>query len=115
MQIRFVIAFLSLFGATFPAHADSELVLLHYDLEIASYCGLVDDQVLLGFQALLLQITESEQSAKSEIEQARMQAWKEAHREWENRGLGGFRAWCKNEATQAAQRLRANADLETKQ
>ena len=115
MQIRILIAYLSLVGTTFPAHADSELVLLYYDLEIASYCGLVDDQVVLGFQALLLEKKESEQLTKSEMEQARMQAWKEAHREWENRGLGGFRSWCKNEATQAAQRLRANADLEMKQ
>ena len=112
MQIRLLIAFISLAGAALPAHADSELVMLHYDLEIASYCGLVDDQVLLGFQALLLQKLELEQLSKSELEQARMQAWKEAHREWENRGLGGFRAWCKNEAAQAAQRLRANADLD---
>ncbi len=34
-----------------------------------------------------------------------MQAWNEAHWEWENRGLGGFKAWCRNEAADAAQRL----------
>ena len=114
MQIRNLIAFLALAGTAFPAHSDSELVLLYYDLEIASYCGLVDDQAVLGFQALLAEKTESEQLTKSELEQARMQAWKDAHREWENRGLGGFRSWCKNEAAQAAQRLRAHADSETK-
>jgi hypothetical protein len=36
-----------------------------------------------------------------------MQGWKEAHLEWQNRGLGGFRGWCRTEATEAAARFKA--------
>jgi hypothetical protein len=31
-----------------------------------------------------------------------MDAWKMAHAEWQNRGLGGFRNWCRTEGMEAA-------------
>lgn len=36
-------------------------------------------------------------------------AWQDAHAEWRNRGLGGFRAWCRGDARRTAERLAADA------
>ena len=95
-----------------PVRADSDLIQLHYDLEIASYCGLVSQEVLTGFNFLLAQKIESDHVTQEENEKARMQAWKEAYREWENRGLGGFKAWCLNDVTEASQRLKSGINQE---
>ena len=34
------------------------------------------------------------------IESAEGEAWKLAYREWDNRGLGGFRRWCARDGRQ---------------
>ena len=81
------------------------LVRIHYDLEVASYCGLATESVVEGFRNALKLQTESADVTQHDVEQARMQAWKEAHWEWENRGLGGFKGWCANEAVEGARRL----------
>lgn len=90
-----------------PALADTRerLVQLHYDLEVAAYCGLVSENVLSGFRSALQYETENADLSQREVELARMQAWKEAHLEWQNRGLGGFRNWCANDAMEGAMRL----------
>ena len=87
------------YAASSAALADSnqDLVRLHYDLEVASYCGLVNEKALNGFNRSLQQTIAVEKLTRKDIEEARMQAWKEAHWEWENRGLGGFKSWCANE------------------
>lgn len=36
---------------------------------------------------------------------ARTEADKLAHREWDNRGLGGFRRWCRQDAARYARTL----------
>ena len=71
------------------ADSNQDLVRLHYDLEVASYCGLVNEKALNGFNRSLQQTIADEKLTRKVIEKARMQAWKEAHWEWENRGLGG--------------------------
>ncbi len=87
------------------ANTQERLIQLHYDLEVAAYCGLVSKNVLEGFQTALKDETESANLSQGDIELARMQAWKEAHLEWQNRGLGGFKYWCANEAMEGAKRL----------
>ena len=82
-----------------------ELVQIHYDLEVANYCGVVNNNALAGFNAALQHLKESENVTDEDVEQARMQAWKDAYWEWQNRGLGGFKGWCANEALEGARRL----------
>ena len=106
---RLVIA-LILSNSTAFADLDSALVKLHYDLEIASYCGLVTPKVMEGFHIALNQNISENNLSREDIEQARMQAWKDAHEEWANRGLGGFKSWCQNEVTEAANGLRSFAN-----
>ena len=100
------------YAASSASLADSNQVLvrLHYDLEVASYCGLVNEKALNGFNRSLQQTTADEKLTRKDIEKARMQAWKEAHWEWENRGLGGFKSWCANEVKAATRRLESYAD-----
>lgn len=90
------------------ASTQERLIELHYDLEVAAYCGLVSKNVLTGFQTALKNETETANHSQRDIELARMQAWKEAHLEWQNRGLGGFKYWCANEAMEGAKRLESH-------
>lgn len=85
-----------------PAHP---LTRVYYELEVASYCGLVSDAVHAGFrrEAAPLERTHSQ----AQIERSRMDAWQAAHLEWQNRGLGGFKRWCRNEGRAAAARFLA--------
>jgi hypothetical protein len=41
------------------------------------------------------------------LNELRGKAWQAAHWEWQNRGLGGFRGWCRNEGRAAAERFLA--------
>jgi len=86
---------------------DSELVRVFYELEVTSYCGLTTDEVGAGFRSEVDRIMTAHDIDDAGMQQARMQGWKEAHLEWQNRGLGGFRGWCRTEATEAAARFKA--------
>ena len=89
---------------------DLEVLQLHYDLETASYCGLVTARAKQGFNNELQRISVINTLGTGDIEKSRMQAWKDAHWEWENRGLGGFRAWCANEVKEAVERLESYSE-----
>jgi hypothetical protein len=81
------------------------LVRVHYDYEVVQYCSLANDKVITGFRRQLASIVAETGASRDAIEAARSIAWKAAHLEWQNRGLGGFRGWCKNEGRQAATRF----------
>lgn len=93
---------------TLPVRADSltELVDVVYLVEVAGYCSLVDDSVVRGFRRERRRIIDASNFSQSQIESANATAWKMAHAEWQNRGLGGFRAWCRDEGTAAAEHFR---------
>lgn len=84
-----------------PPPADP-LVRLHYDAEVAAYCGLLSSAVQAGFQHQLRALMARSGATDEDLQQARMQAWQAAHLEWQNRGLGGFRGWCAVEGREAA-------------
>jgi hypothetical protein len=88
---------------------DSDLVRVFYELEVTSYCGLTTDRVGAGFRSEVDRIMIARGIDDAGMQQARMQGWKEAHLEWQNRGLGGFRGWCRTEAAEAAARFKALA------
>jgi len=75
---------------------------LIYRFEVASYCGLVSARVGTGFRMRLTGLIAREQMNPQRLREARARAWKAARWEWENRGLGGFRAWCRTEGRSAA-------------
>ena len=80
---------------------------LLYDFEVASYCGLVTDDVGEGFRSKLTALVERYCVDRAEMDTLRRRAWQDAHAERQNRGLGGFRAWCGGDARRAADRLAA--------
>lgn len=82
-----------------------ELVRTYYDFAVAEYCRLVDASVYSG--ALLLH---QDQLARGKISRAAdRRAWIDAtvaaDLEYQNRGLGGQRNWCRNEGADAARRF----------
>ncbi len=77
----------------------------YYELEVASYCGLVSEAVAAGFQRQERRILGDAAVEQEILNEIRGKAWQAAHREWQNRGLGGFRGWCRNEGKAAAQRF----------
>jgi len=73
-----------------------------YDYAVTSYCGLLTAEVEFGFQRELAAITEQSGLSSEEAKDLRIAGWVDADREWSNRGLGGFRAWCVEDGLPAA-------------
>ena len=82
-----------------------ELSAVFYDFEVASYCGLVTDAVGNGFRREAKRLISRDAVDSETVTHLRGKAWQAAHAEWQNRGLGGFRNWCRNEGVAAAARL----------
>ena len=85
--------------------SDDPLTRVFYDFEVAVYCGLVNPGVRSGFERELARVRARERADAGTEQRARMRAWKEANLEWQNRGLGGFRGWCRSEGRDAAERF----------
>lgn len=82
-----------------------ELSSIYYDFEVASYCGLVTRAVGLGFRREARRLIERDKLDQATLNRLRGDAWQAAHAEWQNRGLGGFRNWCRTEGRAAADRF----------
>jgi hypothetical protein len=76
---------------------NAPLSLLVYKMEVLNYCGLIDDEVSEGFKRRRDHIILSHNLTPEEVQNARMEGWKYGLAEWQNRGLGGFKNWCKTE------------------
>lgn len=85
--------------------AYSELSRVFYDFEVAGYCGLVTQSVGQGFRRQANRLIEQDGLDQDTVNRLRGDAWQEAHAEWQNRGLGGFRNWCRTEGSAAAERF----------
>ena len=79
----------------------------YYDFEVAGYCGLISEDVGGGFQREVQRIQGDAVIDCETLNELRGKAWQAAHWEWQNRGLGGYRAWCRNEGKAAADRFLA--------
>ncbi len=84
-----------------------QLIELEYMREVLGYCGLHDPAAVKGFltrKRIIIQeyILDHEQQleATSDARQA-------AYAEWQNRGLGGFRGWCRVEGNDYTSRLKS--------
>ena len=78
-----------------------------YDYAVTSYCGMLSPEVEQGFQRELAALTASTGLSEDEAKALRIAGWVDADREWSNRGLGGFRAWCSSDGAAAAQHFLA--------
>ncbi len=82
---------------------ETQFLRINYRFEVAGYCGLVNEQVARGFHIERKQLLEQQAMSQKEQETLRGKAWQMAHKEWLNRGLGGFKRWCRNEGSDYAQ------------
>jgi hypothetical protein len=80
-----------------------------YDYAVTSYCGLLTAEVEFGFKRELTSLTEQSGLTEAEAKAERIAGWVDADREWSNRGLGGYRAWCNEDGIPAARRFLAFA------
>ncbi len=85
---------------------EAPLSLLVYKMEVLNYCGLIDDEISEGFKRRRDHIILSLNLTSEDVENARMEGWKFGLAEWQNRGLGGFRNWCKTEGNEIADYFR---------
>ena len=81
---------------------EGALFSLYYRMEVAGYCSLVSAAVARGFARRAEVLERDLRLSDARRDHVRGKAWQAAHAEWQNRGLGGFRAWCANEGREAA-------------
>lgn len=76
-----------------------------YDMTVCEYCGLITPEVAGGFHRRVAELVARDALTERTVREIRIIAWTRADLEWSNRGLGGFRAWCRTEGEAAARRF----------
>lgn len=76
-----------------------------YDVTVCEYCGLITPEVAAGFRRQLDDLVARDALSEMAVREIRISAWTRADLEWSNRGLGGFRGWCRTEGEAAARRF----------
>jgi len=79
---------------------------------VADNCGLVDDGVAAGYAAEYAAMVTRDGLDDAAQRRQRLAALVAFDYEYQNRGLGGARAWCRVEGAAGAARLAAFAGLE---
>lgn len=78
-----------------------------YDYGVVEYCGLADQSVWDGYRREALAIIASERMGQEQVKRSSFNAALAVDLEAGDRGLGGYRIWCRNEGVTAATRFRA--------
>jgi len=84
------------------------LSLLVYKMEVLNYCGLIDDEINEEFRNQRDLVIVNQNLTPEEVQNARTEGWKFGLAEWQNRGLGGFKNWCKTEGTRIVEYFRSS-------
>lgn len=105
-----LVTIIPIVGLSQELHKFDSLTDAVYHFEVTIYCGLATDTVAQGYRHLEKEFTLEGNLTPDEIDQARGKGWQLAHAEWQNRGLGGFRAWCAGEGQEAARALSSVAE-----
>ena len=82
-----------------------ELHSAYYDISVCEYCGLVTADVADGFRREVADLVARDVMSPDQDREVRLHAWTAADLEYGNRGLGGFRNWCKTEGLAAVRRF----------
>jgi len=78
-----------------------------YEMGVIGYCGLSTDTVIQGFNRELRQLIDRNDIDNQGLKNAQNRALTMVEWEWDNRGLGGFRGWCRTEGESAVKRFRS--------
>src|SRR3546814_4199318 len=76
-----------------------------YDVTVCEYGGLITPEVADGFRRQRDDLVARDALSEETVRDIRIIAWTRADLEWSNRGLGGFRNWCRTEGAAAARRF----------
>ena len=74
----------------------------HYDVYLVENCGLLTAEVRRGFELQRDERRLAEGLDEAAARAARIEAGTEFDLEWQNRGLGGSRPWCRQDGKAAA-------------
>ena len=92
-------------GFSQKLHKFNNLVEAVYFFEVTIYCGLAPGAVIKGYPDLENDFRQTHNLTSEDVDKQRGKGWSLAHAEWQNRGLGGFRAWWAGEGREAAKAL----------
>ena len=90
--------------APLPASADSYYELI-YDYEVASFCGLIGKDVHDAFWQKRRRLEAGAERTPETLTRVRISAMTAADLEFQNRGLGGYKPWCRKEGTEGIRRI----------
>jgi hypothetical protein len=89
-----------------------DLKTVHYDMLVVDQCGLVSDSVVAGYRAEYAAVVARDRLDEAQQQQERHAALVAFDAEYHNRGLGGSRAWCRDEGLPSAQHFAAYSGKE---
>lgn len=78
---------------------------LIYDYEVASFCGLIGKDVHDAFWDKRRRLEAAAERTSGMLTDVRISAMAAADLEFQNRGLGGYKPWCRKEGTEGIRRI----------
>lgn len=92
-------------AAATPAERYPALHRAYYDMSVCEYCGLITAEVVDGYRRAIADLVARDAIDETLHREVRLKAWTAADLEYGNRGLGGFRNWCRTEGAAAVRRF----------
>lgn len=80
---------------------------LEYKREVLMYCGISEPDAVRGYLDRQAHLVEQYSLDKNSMLEAGSHARQLAYAEWQNRGLGGFRGWCRKEGSDYTEILKS--------
>ena len=93
-----------------PTSRGAEIKRVSYMYNVAEYCGLNTGEVYDGYRREMRRLTREGRLPESTVRWLRIDGIVAADLEYDNRGLGGFRNWCRTEGVEAARHFAAFRD-----
>lgn len=94
------------FADEMPSRGVNALADLEYMREVLMYCGISDPRAVEGFldQKNVI-VNDHGMDRNAELEAGSI-ARQRSYAEWQNRGLGGFKGWCRTEGADYTETLK---------
>ena len=85
-----------------PVSRGAEIKQVAYMFSVTEYCGLNTVEVYDGYRTQMRELTRNGRLPESTVRWLRIHGMLAADLEYDDRGLGGFRNWCRTEGLDAA-------------
>jgi hypothetical protein len=90
----------------------AEIKQVVYMYSVTEYCGLNTREVYDGYRREVRHLTRQQRLPESTVRWLRIHGMLAADLEYDDRGLGGFRKWCRTEGIDAARHFLAFRDAQ---